>query len=185
MRWFWIDRVTEFESGRRAVAIKNVSLAEEQIHGYAAATEMMPTSLIIEGVAQTGGLLVGEHLGFRARVVLAKVSHAEFFGYATPGDTLAYTAEIVGVRSSGAIVNAKVHVGARLLADLQLVFAHLGDRFAGVELFGPDQLLNILRCYRIYEVGRRADGTPLEVPPHLVDAERAFLNEDQSNSASN
>jgi hypothetical protein len=37
----------------------------------------------------------------------------------------------------------------------------------------------------IYEVGRRADGTPLEVPPHLVDAEHVFLDEDQPSSASN
>ena len=185
MRWFWIDRFVEFESGRRAVAIKNVSLAEEQIHGYGTATEIMPASLIIEGVAQTGGLLVGEHMGFRERVVLAKVAKAEFFGYATPGDTLTYTANIVAVRSSGAIVTAKVHVGERLLADLQIVFAHLDNRFAGIELFGPDQLLNILRCYRIYEVGRRADGTPLEMPPHLVDAEHAFLDEDQPSFASN
>jgi 3-hydroxyacyl-[acyl-carrier-protein] dehydratase len=185
MRWFWIDRFVEFESGCRAVAIKNVSLAEEQIHDSMVTTAIMPSSLIIEGVAQTGGLLVGEHLGFRARVVLAKVAKADFFGYATPGDTLTYTAEIVAVRSSGAIVTAKVHVAERLLAELQIVFAHLDDRFAGVELFGPDQLLNVLRCYRMYEVGRKADGTPLEVPPHLAVAENAFLDEDQPSSASN
>ena len=70
-------------------------------------------------------------------------------------------------------------------ADLQIVFAHLDDRFADVELFAPEQLLNILRCYRMYEVGRKADGTPLEVPPHLLDAEHAFLDEDQQSSASN
>lgn len=145
----------------------------------------MPASLIIEGVAETGGILVGEHLGFRARVVLAKVAKAEFFGYAMLGDTLTYTADMVAVRSTGAIVNAKVHVGERPLADLQIVCAHLDDRFAGVELFGSDQLLNVLRCYRIYEVGCKTDGAPLEVPPHLVGAEYAFCDEDQASSANN
>ena len=38
---------------------------------------------------------------------------------------------------------------------------------------------------KIGKVGRRADGTPLEVPPHLQDAERAFLDEDELSSASN
>ena len=59
MRWFWIDKFIEFESGRRAVAIKNVSYAEEQIPEYSFSLPMMPAALIIEGVAQTGGLLVG------------------------------------------------------------------------------------------------------------------------------
>ena len=63
--------------------------------------------------------------------------------------------------------------------------SHLDDRFADVELFAPEQLLNILRCYRMYEVGRKADGTPLEVPPYLAGAENAFFDEDQPSSASN
>ena len=34
MRWYWIDRFTEFESGRTATAVKNVSLAEEHLHDH-------------------------------------------------------------------------------------------------------------------------------------------------------
>ena len=70
-------------------------------------------------------------------------------------------------------------------AGLQIVFAHLDDRFADVERFAPEQLLNILRCYRMYEVGRKADGTPVEVPPYLAGAENAFFDEDQPSFASN
>ena len=57
MRWIWIDRFVEFESGRRAVAIKNVSLAEEHLHDHFPGYPIMPNSLITEGLAQTGGLL--------------------------------------------------------------------------------------------------------------------------------
>jgi 3-hydroxyacyl-[acyl-carrier-protein] dehydratase len=185
MRWFWIDRFVEFESGRRAVAIKNVSLAEEQIPQYAITKAIMPASLIIEGVAQTGGLLIGEHLGFQARVILAKLAQVEFFGDAGPGDTLTYTAEIVAIRSTGAIVAAQVHLGDRLLAKLEIVFALLDDRFASIELYGPDQLLTMLRYYRMYEVGRQADGSPLQLPPHLAKAEQACFREEQPSSASN
>ena len=183
MRWFWIDRIVAFESGRRAVAIKNVSFAEEQIPDCTMAKSIMPASLIIEGVAQTAGLLVGEHTGFRERVILAKIGRVEFFGYATPGDTLTYSTDLINSRATGAIVNATVHIGDRLLAELQLVFALLDDRFAGIELFEPKMLLSILRRYRIYEVGRKADGSPLELPAHLASAENALCEEDRSSNA--
>ena len=65
MRWMWIDAVTQYEPDQRLVAVKNVSLAEEHLHDHFPATEthpalpLMPNSLIIEGMAQTAGLLVG------------------------------------------------------------------------------------------------------------------------------
>ena len=88
MRWFWIDRFVEFERGKRAVAIKNVSIAEEHLHSQANSWPSMPHSLIIEGMAQTGGILVGEYGHFEERVVLAKVGKAEFAFPVFPGDTL-------------------------------------------------------------------------------------------------
>ena len=78
MRWFWIDRFIEFEQGRRAVALKNVSLAEEHLHDHFFGYPVMPHSLVVEGIAQTGGLLVGECNEYKERVVLAKISKALF-----------------------------------------------------------------------------------------------------------
>ena len=74
MRWFWIDRYTEFESGKRATAIKNVTLAEEHLHDHFPGSPLMPNPLVVEGMAQTGGLLVAEHSDFEERVVLAKLA---------------------------------------------------------------------------------------------------------------
>jgi 3-hydroxyacyl-[acyl-carrier-protein] dehydratase len=173
MRWFWIDKFVEFESGRRAVAVKNVSYAEEQIPDYAFGFPVMPASLIIEGLAQTGGLLVGELSGFRDRVVLAKVGKAIFHDHVEAGDTLTYTAEIEDVRSGGSIVHATAHVGERLLVEADIVFAHLDDRFEGVELFDPAMFLGALRSYKLYDVGKKADGSPLEPPQHMLEAENA------------
>jgi 3-hydroxyacyl-[acyl-carrier-protein] dehydratase len=51
MRWFWIDRFTEFVSGSHAVAVKGVSLAEDHLHEHHAGYPIMPNSLVIEGVA--------------------------------------------------------------------------------------------------------------------------------------
>ena len=183
MRWFWIDRFVEFVSGQRAVAVKNVSYAEEQVPEYAYAIPVMPGSLIIEGLAQTGGILVGEHGAFLERVVLAKVGKAIFHDYAMPGDTLTYTAELEDIKAGGAFASVTAHIKDRLLFEGEIVFAHLDDRFEGVEQFDPAMFLGLLRSYMLYDVGKNADGSPLQVPPHLLEAESALYNRAQSNES--
>jgi len=172
MRWFWIDRFVEFESGRRAVAIKNISLAEEQMDSYMPGLPVMPCSLIIEGLAQTAGLLVGEHNQFQERVVLAKIGKATFHEPAVAGDTLTYSASAEDIQPDGAICIGTSHVGDRLQAEVELVFAHLDDRFHGVDLFEPADFLRMLRLLRLYDVGHAPDGSPLQIPKHLAEAER-------------
>ena len=79
MRWIWIDKFLEFRSGQFARAIKNLTLAEEHLHDHFPGYPVMPASLIIEGLAQTGGILVGEAGGFAEKVVLAKIPRGELF----------------------------------------------------------------------------------------------------------
>jgi 3-hydroxyacyl-[acyl-carrier-protein] dehydratase len=168
MRWFWIDRFTEFESGRTATAIKNVSLAEEHLHDHFPGAPLMPNALVIEGVAQTAGLLVAEHSAFVERVVLAKVARARFHFSATPGDTLVYRATIDEILKEGAIVSGTSHVGPRLQAEVQLFFAHLNEATAGKWLFDPASLLAMLNLLGVFEVGRDAQGQPLRIPSTLT-----------------
>ncbi len=170
MRWFWIDRFIEFERCRRAVAVKNVSLVEEQMDGYLPGMAYMPPSLIIEGLAQAGGLLVGDCGQFREKIVLAKVARAEFHFLVSAGETLHYTVEIDDIRPDGAICQGTSHLQNRLQARMELVFAILDDRFSD-DFFAPDYLIRWLRLLRLYEVGRDEDGNPLAIPPHLLEAE--------------
>ena len=73
MRWIWIDKFLEFRSGQFARAIKNLTLAEEHLHDHFPGYPVMPASLIIEGLAQTGGILVGEAGGFAEKIGRAHV----------------------------------------------------------------------------------------------------------------
>lgn len=173
MRWFWIDRYTEFESGRSATAVKNVSLAEEHLHDHFPGAPIMPNTLIIEGIAQTGGLLVAEHSGFNERVVLAKVAKARFHLPATPGDTLTYRVTIEDIQKDGAIVSATSHIGERLQAEVQLFFAHLSEETAGKSLFDPASLLAMVKLLGVFDVGRDAAGQPLALPKALTTPEAA------------
>src|ERR1700734_4467227 len=94
MRWIWIDKFTEFTSGASATAVKNVTLAEEHLHDLYPAFPIVPHSLIIEGMAQTAGILVGEARQFKEKVILAKIGRATFHRLVRPGDTLYYFARI-------------------------------------------------------------------------------------------
>jgi len=60
MRWRWIDRFVEFHSGSRAKAVKNVSLAEPQLRDHFPRRPIMPNSLVLEGMGQTGMYLACE-----------------------------------------------------------------------------------------------------------------------------
>ena len=94
MRWIWIDKFVEFESGKRAAAVKNITLAEEHLHDHFPGFPVMPETLIIEGMAQTAGILVGEAKKFEEKVILAKIRKAVFFDFVVPGDTIRLEAAI-------------------------------------------------------------------------------------------
>ena len=172
MRWYWIDRFTEFESGRHASSVKNVSLAEDHIHDHFPNAPVMPNSLIIEGLAQTGGLLVAEHGNWEERVVLGKISKAVFHFHAVPGDTLTYHVKVLSISKDGAIVRGTSHVGDRLQSELDLYFVHIDENFAGKSLFEPLGFLQLIRVLGVFAVGRSVDGSPLKEPEHLTRLER-------------
>lgn len=168
MRWYWIDRFLEFESGRYAKAVKNVSLAEEYLHEHFPGCPILPSTLVVEGLAQTGGLLVSEYNQFTEKVVLAKLSHAKFFGPAVPGDSLIYHANLLFVNEGGAVVHATSHKKGELHAEMEIVFAHLDD--AHGRLFDPENFLRMMRLLGAYEVGHAPDGGPLMPPQRLLEA---------------
>src|SRR6478672_6141235 len=129
MRWFWIDRFTEFVRGRRAVAIKALALSEEQFDGYTPGYPIMAGSLMIEGMAQTAGLLVGEMEGFAQRVVLAKIGKAIFHQLVVPGHMLRYEATITDVKGDGALASVNAFLDEdQLVAEVEMMFAFLDER---------------------------------------------------------
>jgi len=143
MRWIWIDRLVRFEPGKTAQAVKNVSLAEEYLHDHFPGHPVMPAALIIEGMAQTAGLLICEASGFKEKVILAKVTKAVFEDLAVPGDRLLYTAKIEQINEQFAVATGEVLVSrpgskeekdqSKHLATIELIFSNLDHNQAGKE----------------------------------------------------
>jgi 3-hydroxyacyl-[acyl-carrier-protein] dehydratase len=140
MRWIWIDRFESFESGKSARAVKNLSLAEDYFAEHFPGYPVMPACLILEGLAQTGGILVGEANQFREKVVLAKVPRANFLREAMAGQTLVYEAEILHLREEGAAVAGRALVDGAVVAEVEIFFAHL-DHNRSQQLFGEQNFV--------------------------------------------
>ena len=132
MRWIWIDRFIEFEPGKRAVAVKNVSLAEEYLHDHWEAYPVMPASLMIEGMAQTAGILVGQARDFKEKVILAKVGCAEFNDIVVPGDRITYQAEIETITAQAAAIKGTVLKNDEPIGRVDLMFSHIDQNQAGM-----------------------------------------------------
>lgn len=133
MRWFWIDRFVEFEPGKRAKAVKNVSLAEEHLHDHWRSFPIMPRSLMIEGMAQTAGILVGQARDFKEKVVLGKVAKAQFDDFAVPGDQITYEATIDMVSPEAAVTKGIVCKNGEKIGEIDLMFSHVDQNLGGVE----------------------------------------------------
>jgi 3-hydroxyacyl-[acyl-carrier-protein] dehydratase len=156
MRWIWIDKFTEFTSGKSATAVKNVSLAEEHLHDLYPAFPIVPHSLIVEGMAQTAGILVGEARGFAEKVILAKIGKATFHRLVRPGETITYLATIDQLSEAGASIAGAVSVGPERVADIELMFSHIDKNMAGINFpehnfVFTEQFTELLRTYRIAE----------------------------------
>lgn len=161
----WVDRFTEFVSGSHAAGIKNVSLVEEVVDEYCPGFPMLPPTLIIEGMAQLGGILVAEHFGFDKRVVLAKVGKADYHAPARPGDTLHYRVAIDSVGDDGATITATSDCEGKRQADIELMFAFLqGDQYPEQSLFQPGDLEMMLRIMQLFHVATDAAGNRLTFP---------------------
>ena len=132
MRWIWIDKFTEFESGRRATAVKNVSLAEDHLHDHFPGYPVMPASLMIEGMAQTAGILVGEARDFQEKVILAKIKRARFRREVRPGEQVRFEATIDQMSPEAASTTGKAFVDGEPLAEIDIVFSHLDNNLSGL-----------------------------------------------------
>ena len=159
MRWFWIHRFVEFESGKCAKAVKNVTLAEEHLHDHFPGFAVMPGSLMIEGMAQTGGILLGEVNDFEHIVILAKVPKCTFHSWVLPGDSITYTANLIDVREEGGTTEITAHVGDRLVAEAEIMFVHLDQKDPQFGAIDQKNFVFSMNLLGILEVGKAGDGS--------------------------
>jgi 3-hydroxyacyl-[acyl-carrier-protein] dehydratase len=121
-----IDRILEIEPGKKAIALKNVSVNELQFSGYLLGEPVMPGILVLEALAQTGGLAFHsqDEIGGGERIpFLARIEEFRLRRKVIPGDRLILEAEVLRVFSNLAMVRVLAKVGGEPVADGKLILA--------------------------------------------------------------
>ena len=134
-----VDRVLELEPGRRAVALKNVSVNEPFFSGHYPDFPIMPGVLILEALAQAAALMMYPHVDRTRRLpVLAGIDGARFRRMVRPGDSLRLEVEMrraragIGVVAGRALVDGEVACEAEFLFGVRQVNPPQGGADAGV-----------------------------------------------------
>jgi 3-hydroxymyristoyl/3-hydroxydecanoyl-(acyl carrier protein) dehydratase len=127
MRFFLIDKITDWQVGKSAQAIKNVALSEDFFDDHYPRHPVMPGVLIIEGMAQLSGLLLEsslkERYGESAKAVLAVMERTKFREMVRPGDTLTYNTEMTVINKQGGRVTATASCNGKIVVTTGLAFA--------------------------------------------------------------
>ncbi len=114
-----VDRVLEIEPRRRLVAIKGVTINEPYFIGHFPGQPVVPGVLLIEGLAQAGGLLVLHDLPDREHKLLyfTSIDSARFRRPVVPGDQVRYEIEVLRLRANYARLSGRVTVDGQLAAE--------------------------------------------------------------------
>src|SRR3954462_116675 len=158
MRYFLLDRITAFEAGKRACAIKCVTLTDEVLHDHFPDHPVLPGALLIESMSQLGGFLV--ELSFHKsglpvrRAVLAQIKDAKFHHACKPGDRIELETELESQLEEAARVTAVASVDGQRVARAELIFI----------LRQVDSARVHEQRRRIYEVWTRDLNPPPSIP---------------------
>ncbi|RJQ24497.1 MAG: 3-hydroxyacyl-[acyl-carrier-protein] dehydratase FabZ [Peptococcaceae bacterium] len=118
-----VDRILELEDGRKVVGIKNVTANEPFFQGHFPGYPVMPGVLIIEAMAQVGGVAVLKMLEAPGKIVfLAGVDKARFRRQVLPGDQLRIEVEIFKQKGSVGKSKASAYVENKLVAEAELMY---------------------------------------------------------------
>jgi 3-hydroxyacyl-[acyl-carrier-protein] dehydratase len=120
-----VDRVVEIERMKRIVAIKNVTINEPHFTGHFPGYPIMPGVLVVEAMAQAGGLLLLPEIPDRDKklMVFTGIERAKFRRPVNPGDQLRIEVEVLNWRVSAARLEGKAYIEGKLACEAVILCA--------------------------------------------------------------
>jgi 3-hydroxyacyl-[acyl-carrier-protein] dehydratase len=120
-----IDRVLESSSKKRIVAIKNVTINEPFFQGHFPDYAIMPGVLMVEAIAQAGGVLLLPEVPDHEKklLVFSGINDARFRRPVTPGDQLRIEVDVLNWRPLAARLKGKVFVEGKLVCEATIMCA--------------------------------------------------------------
>ena len=120
-----VDKVIDHVPGERAIAIKNITINEPQFQGHFPDRPLMPGVLIVESMAQVGGLIVTQMPDLpKGLFVFAGIDNVKFRKPVIPGDQLVITCHLLSIkRKRFGKVKGEAHVDGKLVCSGELMFS--------------------------------------------------------------
>ena len=119
-----VDRIIELEPMKRAVGIKNVTMTEAHFQGHFPGNPIMPGVLILEAMAQVGGVMMLYPEENRGKIALfGGMENIRFRRQTIPGDQLRMTSELIKMRGAMGKVHCEAYVEEQLAAQGDFTFA--------------------------------------------------------------
>lgn len=121
-----VDRITSMEEGKNIIGYKNVSISEPVFEGHFPGHPIYPGVMILEGMAQAGGILALKSAGLSEEELKSKVIYfmsidgAKFRSPVRPGDKLEYRIDVVKLRKNLIVLDGKAYVDDVLVSEAQL-----------------------------------------------------------------
>ena len=123
-----VDRITDFEPNKRIVGIKNVTINEPFFQGHFPGHPVMPGVLVIEALAQTGGILtqLSHQTGAEGKLFyLVKIDNAKFSRMVVPGDQLTLEVELKRTIRNMALYQGVAKVDGEQVACAEILCAEV------------------------------------------------------------
>ena len=120
-----VDRVIDHVPGQKAVAVKNVTINEPQFQGHFPDRPLMPGVLIVESMAQVGGIIVTQMPDLpKGLFVFAGINNVKFRKPVLPGDQLIITCELLSIkRQRFGKIKGEAQVDGKLVCSGELMFS--------------------------------------------------------------
>ncbi|OUR69844.1 3-hydroxyacyl-[acyl-carrier-protein] dehydratase FabZ [Arcobacter sp. 31_11_sub10_T18] len=121
-----VDRVTDMEEGKTIKAFKNISISEPAFQGHFPGHPIYPGVMILEGMAQAGGILALKSSGLSDEelknklIYFMSIDKAKFRSPVTPGDKLEYEITVLKLRKTLIVLEGKAFVDGKLAAEAEL-----------------------------------------------------------------
>ncbi len=124
-----VDSILELEPQKRIVGLKNVTITEPWFAGHFPGYPIMPGVLIVEAMAQTGGVLLLRDVPDRDRklVLFTAIEEAKFRRPVLPGDQLRLELEVLALRNTVCKMRARATVDGKLVAEA-IIMCIIADR---------------------------------------------------------